>query len=319
MNLKLGASNNFAQKSFSQNSGISSLPSVSDQYVSSYPPPQLPSTQPPPASYQNIYSPFTTQNSNPLESELYDNDPINLTDLDYSRYSNNLNTKSVSSKKKYINGNGGFVVKNFRSKNNSSRLSSPSSYSAGSTPSLSQNSESANSSLTIDSISASIPLSPSSPKVKFNEFQIHHHYDQYEYPSSLNSQSISRAKMYESTVKMLPQYLLSPNHYEEEENEDDQEESQDKSLPTFSSSSTYSSSSNTSDIKPTTPTKMKGKYYTKDYISTCNVPLYNSKNKPQNYINVIKAVNLNKPSLKKLSNNSNNKDDDEESVEVFSI
>lgn len=280
---------------------------MSDQYVSSsYPPPQLPSTQPPATSYQNFYSPLT-KTSIPLESELYDNDPINLNDLDYSRYSNNINAKSVSSKRKYVNGNGGFVVKNFKSKNNSSRLSSQSSYSAGSTHSMSQNSESANSSLTIDSISASIPLSPSSPKVKFNEFQIHHHYDQYEYPSSPNSHTISRSKLYESTVKMLPQYLLASNHYDEEN--DDNESNQ--SLPTLSSSSSLSSSS---DLKSTNPSKIKGKYYTKDYISTCNVSLYNTQNKPQNYINVIKAVNLNKPSLKNPAKNV-----DDESVEVFSI
>ena len=143
-------------RTFSEHSGISSLPSVSDRFVATSYPPQLPPTLPP---SQNIYSPAKVST---FESELYDNDPINLAELNYSRYSSNVAcTKCrppsmVSSHKK-------------PKKSAFKSISSPSSTSAA-TPSLS-----ANSTQTFDD-STSMSF-PSSPKVKFNEFQIHHHYN----------------------------------------------------------------------------------------------------------------------------------------------
>ena len=315
-----------SKRTFSGNSsGISSLPSVSDHCFSPSHVPQLPSHPPPiQQSPQNIYYPANSiqmGTQSPFDSELYDNDPINLTDLDYSRYLNSLSNKSSGKKNPHEKtySTGVYMTKAPSSAKKivtpTSILSATSSIS-GSTPTLSQNSyvggSSLNSTLTIESMPLSSSLSfASSPKVKFNDFQIHHHYEQYESPSPPQSPltPVAHAKTYDSAVKMQPQYLLTPQYLEES-----------ASTNTFSTSSSSSTSQaeNPSTLTPDFKNqRVKGKYFNKEYVSTCNVPLYSTA-KPQKYVNVVKAV---KPAIKNNNNsNSNNTNNTpSESVEVFSI
>ena len=281
-------------KTFSDSSAVSSLPS-SDQISATYP--ALRQT--------SIYSTSNnvTQSSNhddmlvgvhnkaytSPDNESYDNDPINLSDLDYSRYLSSHSSKSKIKKTNTKTYSSGIYIMRKSSKTKSSNPTlSTSSMQSTATPTISQNSSSSSNSsnLTLgDSTHSSSNSSSNTNKVKFNEYQIKHHYDQYDYqyPHSRVYDSAANTKAY------------AQNQYGDFLNQ-----STTNRTSTFSSSSSTSTSSNEikrsvgePPIRVSNLSRKKGRYFNRDYVSSCNVPLYGSTCNSANFLNITKAVSFN--------------------------
>ncbi len=239
------------------------------------------------------------QSINKQDNESYDNDPINLCDLDYSKYytgKTKLNSTCVSSnpsKKQPKTYSSGFYIlrKNDQKTHNNiedniNRLVYPvpnKHISSSSTPTISQNStdSSSNTDVTLGNTTSSSYKSNNNNnnnnnnKVKFNEFHIQHHYDQYEdFP--IHSKIYNYRQIIESTTADLNDSVSSFSMTSSNENQQQ--------------SANPSSRKLSKDIISNSLTKKLTKYYKeKEFISTLQVPIYKHNNNLKNYVCVLKS------------------------------
>ena len=240
------------------------------------------------------------QSLNGQDNESYDNDPINLCDLDYSKYNysgkSKLNSTCVSvnpKKQQPKTYSSGFYIlrKNNQKPNeeNVNRLVYPvpiKHISSGSTPTISQNStdSSSNTDVTLGNTTSSSYKSNNNNnnnnnnKVKFNEFHIQHHYDQYEdFP--IHSKIYNYRQIIESTTTDILNDSVSSFSMVSNENQQQLANNAENNTRKLSKDTISSSLS-----------KKLAKYYKeKEFISTLQVPIYKHNNNLKNYVCVVKS------------------------------